>query len=149
MEQLEEGTESRPVTVFSGATSFNGLLKFKNALRIEGKFQGTIDAPTGALIVDRDATVEADRIRVVSLTVYGKVTGQVQAVDKIDMHTGSVVKGNVSGARIRIADGVDFEGQCSMTEIDRDLDIFSKTAEEIKAELLNMTSGRSHWGDDD
>jgi len=125
--------------ILGKTTSFNGLLKFKETLLIQGKFKGTIDA-SGALIVDKEAVVEADRISVSSLTVYGTVVGAVHALDKIDLFTGAVVKGDLTGLRLRIADGVIFEGQCSMTSVEKDVDIFSRSTEEIKAELQRVSN---------
>ena len=122
------------VVVLGKATSFNGVLKFKTSLRIQGKFKGTIEA-TGSLIVDKDAIVEADRITVSSLTVYGTVIGAVFAADKIDVMSGAEVRGDLSAARLRIADGVLFEGQCKMTGIDREVEIFSRPIDEIKADF--------------
>jgi cytoskeletal protein CcmA (bactofilin family) len=126
--------EHSPVVVFGDGTSFVGNLKFKETLRIQGKFKGTIDA-TGALIVDKGAVVEADRISVTSLIVYGTVIGSVKAVDKVDMFPGAEVRGDIMAAHLRIADGVQFEGQCSMIGVDKDVEIFSRPTEEIKAEL--------------
>jgi cytoskeletal protein CcmA (bactofilin family) len=122
------------VVVFGNSTSFNGFLRFKESLCIQGKFKGTIEA-TGALIVDKGAVVEADYISVSSLMVYGTVIGAVRAVDKIDMFPGAEVRGDLTAARLRIADGVLFEGQCSMTGISKDVEIFSRPTEEIKTEL--------------
>ena len=122
------------MVVFGDSTSFNGFLRFKESLCIQGKFKGTIEA-TGALIVDKGAVVEADHISVTSLMVYGTVIGAVHALDKIDMFPGAEVRGDLSAARLRIADGVLFEGQCSMTGIGKDVEIFSRPTEEIKAEL--------------
>jgi cytoskeletal protein CcmA (bactofilin family) len=123
-----------PITTFGIGTSFSGVLRFKNTLRIQGRFKGTIDA-TGALIVDKGAVVEADHISVTSLTVYGTVIGAIHALDKIDLLSGSVVHGDVDAARLRIADGVLFEGQCRMTQVDEDVEIFSRVTEDIKSEL--------------
>ncbi|MDR0553899.1 MAG: polymer-forming cytoskeletal protein [Treponema sp.] len=126
--------DNSAVVVFGSGTSFNGFLRFKETLCIQGKFTGTIEA-TGALIVDKGAVVEADHISVTSLTVYGTVVGAVQAQDKVDMFTGAEVRGDISAARLRIADGVLFEGQCNMTGEDKEVEIFSRPTEEIKAEL--------------
>ena len=123
-----------PMVVFGNSTSFNGFLRFKESLCIRGRFKGTIEA-SGALIVDKGAVVEADHISVSSLMVYGTVIGAVSAVDRIDMFPGAEVRGDLSAARLRIADGVLFEGQCSMTGISKDVEIFSRPTEEIKAEL--------------
>jgi cytoskeletal protein CcmA (bactofilin family) len=125
--------ESR-VVILGDTTGFNGRLRFKEALCIQGKFKGSIEA-TGALIVDKGAVINAELISVTSLTVYGTIHGNVQAVDKVDMLPGAEVYGDVRAARLRIADGVLFEGQCSMTGTEREVEIFSRPTEEIKAEL--------------
>jgi len=125
---------SQQLVVFGNSTKFNGHLRFRETLCIQGRFKGTIDA-SGALIVDKGAVVEADRISVTSLMVYGTVIGAINAQDKIDMFPGAEVRGDVTAARLRIADGVLFEGQCSMTGIGKDVEIFSRPTEEIKAEL--------------
>jgi len=126
--------DSSQMVIFGASTSFNGLLIFKESLCIQGKFKGTIQA-TGDLIVDKGAVVEADHISVASLVVYGTVVGAVHAVDKVDLLPGAEVRGDLTAARLRIADGVLFEGQCSMTGISKDVEIFSRPTEEIKAEL--------------
>jgi cytoskeletal protein CcmA (bactofilin family) len=126
--------DTSAAVVFGSETVFNGFLRFKETLCIQGKFKGTIEA-TGALIVDKGAVVEADHISVTSLTVYGTVIGAVHAMDKIDMFPGAEVRGDLIAARLRIADGVLFEGQCSMTGVEKEVEIFSRPTEEIKAEL--------------
>ena len=122
------------LVILGNSTSFDGLLRFNESLCIKGKFKGTIQA-NGDLIVDKGAVVVADTISVSSLLVFGTVIGAVRATDKIDLFPGAEVKGDLTAARLRIADGVLFEGQCSMTGINRDVEIFSRPTEEIKAEL--------------
>lgn len=135
MPKPDEKKKESPVVTLGRQTSFHGLLKFHETLRVQGKFEGTIEA-SGALIVDKDAEVSADRIAVSSLTVYGTVIGNVHALDKVDMMGGATVRGDVTAARLRIADGVLFEGQCSMIHVDKEVEIFSRPSEEIKAELV-------------
>ena len=127
------------VVVLGSKTSFNGLLKFSQTLRVRGTIRGTIEA-TGALIVDKDAVVDADRISASSLTVYGTVVGNVVAIEKVDMMNGARVHGDITTARLRIADGVLFEGRCNMTGTEKEVEIFSRPASEIKAELLRSDS---------
>jgi cytoskeletal protein CcmA (bactofilin family) len=134
MEQRKKNG-SRLVTFGSG-TKFNGFLKFKETLCIKGQFKGTIEATgTGVLIVEKGAVVEADRISVTSLAVYGRVVAPVLAQDKIEMFPGAEVRGDISAARLRIADEVIFEGQCNMTGVEKEVEIFSRPTQEIKAEL--------------
>lgn len=134
MPKNERRKVAEATVIFGSSTSFNGHLRFKETLCIQGKFKGTIEA-TGALIVDRGAVVEANHISVTSLTVYGTVIGTIHALDKVDMMSGAEVRGDVTVARLRIADGVLFEGQCSMTKVEKEVEIFSRPTEEIKAEL--------------
>ena len=122
------------VVVLGKTTRFTGILKFDSTIRIQGSFKGTIEA-SGALIVDKEAVVEADHITVSSLTVYGVISGTVHALDKVDMMSGARVYGDVSAAKLRIADGVLFEGKCKMTNVEKDVEIFQRPTEEIMADL--------------
>jgi cytoskeletal protein CcmA (bactofilin family) len=129
-----DGKKKDNVVVLGKTTSFTGILKFETALKIQGSFKGTIKA-TGDLIVDKDAVVEADHITVNSLVVHGSIIGTVQAMNKVDMMSGAKVHGDVSAAKLRIADGVLFEGKCRMANVDNDVEIFHRPMEEIKADL--------------
>jgi cytoskeletal protein CcmA (bactofilin family) len=137
MSKYEGKRKDSSVVTLGSETRFNGLLKFRETLRIQGQFKGTIEAG-GELIVDKNAVVDADHINVDSLTVYGDVTGDVSAVDKVDMMTGAKVRGDITAARLRMADGVLFEGQCSMTGVSGEVEIFSRPIEDIKAELTRL-----------
>jgi cytoskeletal protein CcmA (bactofilin family) len=122
------------IVVLGKTTNFTGILKFASTLRIQGSFKGTIEA-SGDLIVDKEAAVDADHITVNSLTIYGHISGTVHAMDKVDMMSGAKVHGDVNAARLRIADGVLFEGKCKMTNVEKDIEIFHRPTEEIKADL--------------
>ncbi|GHV88370.1 cell division protein [Spirochaetia bacterium] len=134
-----DGKEKDDMTevTFGEDTSFNGFLRFEKTLCIQGKFKGTIEA-TGDLIVDKGAVVEADHISVSSLTVYGTVAAEIVVMDKVDMFKGAEVRGNLTAARLRIDDEVLFEGKCSMTRTEKEVEIFSRPTEEIKAELQGV-----------
>ncbi|GHU43710.1 hypothetical protein FACS1894190_14460 [Spirochaetia bacterium] len=127
--------KQNPVVTFAENTVFRGVLHFKQTINIRGRFYGTIEAE-GNLIVDKGATVEADHIYVDSLLVQGTVKAQVRANDKVDLMTGAQMHGDIEAGRLRIADGVLFEGQCIMTDSEKDVEIFSHTTDEIKAQLL-------------
>lgn len=134
-----DGQTENPITTFGKETRYSGFLKFKDTLCIKGVFKGTIEGQ-GSLIVDKGALVEVDHLSVVSLTIEGTVRGTIIAVDKVDMLPGSVVQGDVTANRLRIADGVVFEGQCSMTDKEDYIEIFSRPTEEIKAELRRTSA---------
>lgn len=100
-------------TTLGSETYFSGTLRFRDSLRIRGKFDGEIDA-TGRLYIDPEAVVKARTIRATSVVVGGTVHGDIEAADRIEMLSSAKVYGNVRTARLRIADGVIFEGACEM-----------------------------------
>ena len=99
-------------TVFGKDTEFHGDLVFKKSLQIDGYFEGEISS-AGYLVVGEEATVKAN-IRAHTVIIKGVVHGNVEAVSKLEIHTGGKLYGNIRTAKLKIADGVVFEGNCEM-----------------------------------
>lgn len=118
-------------TVFGEETEFSGLLSFTDNLEIAGKFKGTIEA-TGNLEFAKTAVCKADSISAHSIVINGEVTANMTAEESIEMQTGSKINGNIVTSKLRIDDGVDFDGQITMLETKPDVDIFSYGTGEIK-----------------
>jgi cytoskeletal protein CcmA (bactofilin family) len=110
--RLQENAQVASTTL-GAETLFSGTLRFKDSLRIRGKFEGEIDA-TGRLYIDPEAVVTAHSIRATSVVVGGTIHGDIEAADRVEMLASAKVYGNVRTARLRIADGVIFEGSCEM-----------------------------------
>ncbi len=119
---IKSGSDS--TTVLGPTTSFSGTLKFDSSLMIRGKFEGDIDAK-GTLYIDAGATVNVGRIRAMSIIVAGSVRGDLEAADKVEFHSSAQVRGNVKTAKLRIADGVLFEGRCEMVRDGATFDPFA------------------------
>lgn len=100
-------------TTLGSETGFSGTLRFKDSLKIKGIFDGEIEA-TGRLYIDSEAVVNARRIVATSVVIGGTVRGDIEAPDRVEMLPSAKVYGNVRTARLRIADGVIFEGSCQM-----------------------------------
>lgn len=115
-------------TTFGSQTSFAGILRFKDSLRIKGSFEGEIDA-MGRLYIDADAVVNARRIRATNVVVGGTVRGDIEAADRLEMLSTAKVYGNVRTAKLRIADGVVFEGSCEMIRDPAAFDPFAATTD--------------------
>ncbi|HHU36287.1 MAG TPA: polymer-forming cytoskeletal family protein [Treponema sp.] len=139
MARFLDREKERDITVFGKNTSFCGILTFSEELHIEGKFEGSIESK-GALVIKKDASCSVDHIQADSITVEGMVDGDISALDRIEMKTGSSVKGNVSAARLRIADGVSFEGSVEMVTAVEPVDIFTIRSDLLKNRLLSRDS---------
>lgn len=135
---MAEEKTKKNYTVFGEETEFDGTLSFRDNLAITGKFHGTIKA-TGDLEIDRTAVCNVDSIEANSIVISGTVKGNLTAPERIEMCSGSNVKGDVETSRLRIANNVDFEGQVSMIEGNPDVDIFKVASKEYKDALLIKT----------
>ncbi len=117
-------------TTLGKETVFKGTMKFSESLKIDGNFEGDIES-SGFLYIEEGAEVKAD-IKVRAVVVGGVVHGNITASDKLEMLSTGQVYGNIRTAKLRIADGVVFEGKCEMIKGDSDINIFSDTVEKFK-----------------
>ncbi len=119
-------------TVLGNETVFKGTLRFSRPLKIEGKYEGRIESD-GFLYIEEGAEVRAD-IQVGSIVIGGIVYGDIIAKEKLEMLSTGRVVGDIKTARLKIADGVSFEGKCDMLQNPESINIFSSTPEQLKQE---------------
>jgi cytoskeletal protein CcmA (bactofilin family) len=127
----DRNTEIEIRTTLGKETVFMGTLRFTESLKIDGRFEGDIDA-TGFLFISPDAEVRVQRIKASSIIVGGTVYGDMEAVDKVELLPSAKVYGNVKTSRLRIADGVVFEGSCEMIRSASTVDIFNGSVDDVK-----------------
>jgi cytoskeletal protein CcmA (bactofilin family) len=124
-----KGTEKISTTL-GKETAFNGIMRFRDSLKIDGNFTGEI-VSTGYLYIESGAMVTAN-IRVGSVVIGGTVKGNVEASDKLEMLATGKVFGNIKTAKLKIADGVVFEGKCEMIKNPQAVNIFSGPVDQVK-----------------
>ncbi len=117
-------------TTLGRETAFNGIMRFKDSLKIDGTFEGEI-LSNGFLYIENGAKVTAN-VRVGSITIGGVIRGNVEASEKVEMLATGKVYGNIKTAKLKIADGVVFEGKCEMIQNPQSIDIFSAPVEQVK-----------------
>jgi cytoskeletal protein CcmA (bactofilin family) len=93
-------------------TSFNGNLTFEGTVRIDGKLEGEIFTKD-TLVIGETATVKA-AIRAGVIVISGTVQGNITAEKKVELHSSARLYGNISTPLLSIAEGVVFEGSCTM-----------------------------------
>lgn len=101
--------DEQPYTTLGKDTEFEGTLKFKEGLRIEGKFNGDISSE-GHLIIGKTGEVTAE-ISVGSIVVEGKITGNIQANDLVELRSAAELRGDIKAAKLKIEEGVIFIGK--------------------------------------
>lgn len=100
------------VSILREDAEFNGDMIFVNPVQIQGKYNGTINSDS-VLIISRGASVKAD-INSRILILEGILKGDVNALEKVDILPSGKLFGNITTAKLKIADGVIFEGTCKM-----------------------------------
>ena len=99
-------------TVIGNGIVIDGEVSGEEPLTILGTVKGKIST-TQTLAVEPGATVEAD-IETQSLSVGGRVTGNVVARERIEVRANGKMVGDIKAPRIVIADGAAFKGNVDM-----------------------------------
>jgi len=110
--------QNKIVTFLGENTVFDGVLRFKGAIRIDGFFKGRIEAPKGTLVIGETARLESD-IRVSSIIISGEVRGDITADSKIDLQVPGRVFGNIQAPTVVVQEGVVFAGNCQTRNPDK------------------------------
>jgi cytoskeletal protein CcmA (bactofilin family) len=104
--------DEESLTILEKDAQFEGKLTFQGKVQINGKFRGEIFSE-GLLVIGEGAEVDA-KIEIDTLIIHGKVTGSIQAKQRIEMHPPACVHGDISSPSLVISEGTFFEGSCSM-----------------------------------
>ena len=86
-----------------------GELSGSESLYVDGKVEGAINLPGNRVTVGRNGQVAAN-IMAREIVVLGKVRGNCQASDRIDIRSEGSLTGDVIAERISIEDGAFFKG---------------------------------------
>lgn len=86
-----------------------GEVSGSESLYVDGKIEGAINLPGNRVTVGRNGQVAAN-IMAREIVVLGKVRGNCQASDRVDIRSEGSLTGDVIAARISIEDGAFFKG---------------------------------------
>ena len=89
-----------------------GSLKFSNDLIIEGKIEGEVISD-GTLTVGENANIIGE-IRTRSVTVFGRVNGNVTVTERCELKTNSLLEGDITAGTLSIEEGASFNGKSSV-----------------------------------
>jgi cytoskeletal protein CcmA (bactofilin family) len=98
-----------PVTSVDATTDFEGKLRCKETLRIDGRIQGEVECEK-AVLVGEGATVKA-RIEAEEVKISGRVEGDIAARRKITLERTAVVTGDLTTPGIVIEEGAKLKGR--------------------------------------
>ncbi len=111
----EKKQESDEIKAILGkGAEFVGKLIFNGSVRIDGDFQGEIHGQ-GSLVVGEGAMVKAN-ISVKSIYIGGEVQGNIEAKEKINIHSNGRFSGDIHTPVLIMEEGAFFEGKSRMSK---------------------------------
>jgi cytoskeletal protein CcmA (bactofilin family) len=99
-------------TTLSATTHFDGVMRFKQSLRINGGYVGKVDAQ-GLLVLGPESKFQGDII-CDEVIIGGEVNGNIMARKRLELLNSAKLTGDIRTAKLKIADGVVFQGKCEM-----------------------------------
>ncbi len=93
--------------------SIKGDLTGNEDLVIEGTVEGKVDLPNNELTIGAEGKVRAD-VHAKSVIVVGTVSGNVSAVERVEIQATGLVEGDVRGPRLVIQEGARLNGSVDM-----------------------------------
>ena len=99
---VEQATIGRSLVI-------KGEVSGTESLYIDGRIEGKISLPENRLTIGRNGVVQAN-INAREVVVMGKVTGNIECTDRVDIRSEGQVTGDVSTLRISVEDGAVLKG---------------------------------------
>ena len=106
---------ARNLACLGSSIEIKGRISGEEDLQVDGKVEGPIALAGQRLTVGRTGQL-ASEVIAREVVVYGKVTGNLRASDRVEIKKDGSVTGDIITARISIEDGAYFKGRI---EIDR------------------------------
>jgi len=97
-------------SIIGTGSEFKGEFKINGLLRIDGKFQGTIDTH-GKVLIGQSGDAITD-IKAKLVVVGGKVSGNIYATERVILLSTGDIKGNIITPSLVMEEGVKFDGNC-------------------------------------
>jgi cytoskeletal protein CcmA (bactofilin family) len=99
-------------SVIGPGTVVNGNIDSQSSIRVEGEVIGKISSKE-TVIIQENGKVKAE-IRAAQVVVSGEVQGNIFAMERLEITASGKVIGDITAPRVSIAEGVVFEGKCTM-----------------------------------
>ena len=100
------------MTIISADTQVRGEIIIQNAGLILGTVEGKV-LSQGRLHIGEGAICKSS-VEGAAITVDGTVEGNVLARERLELNTSARIKGDITAAKLIVAEGASFSGNCSV-----------------------------------
>lgn len=112
--QTKPGEDNIVNSIIGEGSEFKGEFKINGLLRIDGKFQGTIETDGKVLIGQAGEAITDIKARLI--VIGGSVKGNIFASERVIFLSTGRIKGNIITPSLVMEDGVIFEGNCTINK---------------------------------
>ena len=106
-------TSSRQAASIGPSIQIKGDISGNEDLVVHGKVEGTLSLPKNNVVVGADGVVRAN-VNAMSISVEGKVVGDLTGSERIIITSSGRVQGNITAPRVVLEDGSKFKGSVDM-----------------------------------
>lgn len=111
---MKKKKQTGGISSFLGSNSnIEGIVDFKDTIRLDGKVKGKILGNKGTLIVGKDAEIQAE-IDVGTAIIMGNVKGKILASDRVEAYFPAQITGDISAPEVSLEKGVQLNGNCDI-----------------------------------
>ena len=136
---LEQATIGRTLVI-------KGEISGSESLFIDGKVEGTITLPDNRVTIGRNGQVSAN-VSAKEVVIMGKVNGNVECTDRLDLRSEGSLTGDVTTHRISVEEGAVLKGSIQVKSADKPQQAkqqeASKPAEAPKAMAATASGGNA------
>lgn len=101
---------ARNLSTLGGSIEIKGKVSGEEDLQIDGKVEGSVALNGQRLTVGRTGNLNSE-VWARDVVVYGKLTGNIHANDRVEIKKDGSVTGDITTARISVEDGAYFKGR--------------------------------------
>lgn len=132
-------TNTEFATVLGADASFKGELSFESGAKILGRFEGSISSKGKVLVADGSKCSASVKAKEVS--VEGNIDGNVEATDRLELKPKGSIVGDITAARMVMADGASIDGHCRIGVNGQAKSGASSATTEVKPAAQNQPVG--------
>ncbi len=102
--------EGNVASIIAEGCHFNGSIKVKGSIRVDGGFEGQLTV-SETLVIGKGGKLDA-KVETRRASIAGTLKGEINAQDGVKLQSGSHFEGNIFTKNLVIEEGVFFDGGC-------------------------------------
>lgn len=123
--RLEDQQSDKP-TIIAATTAIQGTLSGSGTLHMGGTLKGDVRFK-GLVWISENGKVEGS-VHAEGLIVTGQINGKIESAEKTELRAGARVTGDISCAKIAVAEDCFFQGEIKMSGGEGGPHIFTENA---------------------